>query len=83
MKKITVILEDDELYTALRVQAAKSNRRIKEIVAEALEDWLQFQEDAEDAVFAEEAMAEAGENIPWEQVKREMRLRLKAARVYR
>jgi len=78
MKKITVLLEDDELYTALRVQAAKSNRTIKEIVAEALEDWLEFQEDAEDAVFAKEAMAEAGENIPWEQVKREMRLRLKA-----
>jgi len=78
MRKITVILDNDELYTALKIQAAKTNRRIKEIITEALEDWLQFQEDAEDAAFAKEAMAEAGENIPWEQVKQEMRLRLKA-----
>ena len=73
-----MILDNDELYTALKIQAAKTNRRIKEIITEALEDWLQFQEDAEDAAFAKEAMAEAGENIPWEQVKQEMRLRLKA-----
>ena len=78
MRKITVILDNDKLYTALKIQAAKTNRRIKEIITEALEDWLQFQEDAEDAAFAKEAMAEAGENIPWEQVKQEMRLRLKA-----
>ncbi len=78
MKKITVILEDEQLYTALKVHAAKRNRRIKDIVAEALGDWIQFQEDAEDAAFAKEALAEAGENIPWEQVKQEMRLSLKA-----
>lgn len=78
MRKITVILDNDELYTALKIQAAKANRRIKEIITEALEDWLQFQEDAEDAAFAEKAMAEGGENIPWEQVKREMRLHLEA-----
>lgn len=78
MKKISVVLDDDELYTTLKIQAAKSNRKLKEIICEALEEWLKLQEDLEDAAFAREAMVESGENIPWENIKGEMRLRLKA-----
>ncbi len=47
MKKLTVVLDDDGLYTAVKVEAARRNRPVKEIVAEALQAWLESQEDAE------------------------------------
>lgn len=74
MKKVTVVFDDD-LYTAVKVEAARENRPAKEIVAEALEVWLQAREDVEDAVFAEEAMTEYRQKggIPGEQVKTRMR----------
>ncbi len=58
MKKMTVVFDDDELYTAVKVEAARRNRRLKEIVAEALREWLEVQEDLELAPLIEEAMAE-------------------------
>lgn len=75
MKKMTVVFDDDDLYTAVKVEAARQNRPAKEIVAEALEVWLQAREDVEDAIFAEEAMTEYRQKggIPWEQVKTRMR----------
>ena len=60
MKKMTVFLED-ELYTAAKVEAARLNRTLREVVAEALEGWLELQEDLELAPLIEEAMAEYGE----------------------
>ncbi len=57
MKKMTVVLDDD-LYTAAKVEAARRNRPLKEIVAEALREWLEVQEDLELGALAEEAMAE-------------------------
>jgi plasmid stability protein len=47
MKKLTVVLDDDGLYTAVKVEAARRNRPVREIVAEALRAWLESQEDAE------------------------------------
>jgi len=60
VKKMTVFLED-ELYTAAKVEAARLNRTLREVVAEALEGWLELQEDLELAPLIEEAMAEYGE----------------------
>ena len=57
MKKMTVVLEDD-LYTATKVEAASRNRSLREIVAEALQEWLETREDMELAPLIEEAMAE-------------------------
>ena len=57
MKKMTVLL-NDELYTAAKVEAARRNRRLKDIVAEALHEWLEVQEDLELAPLLDEAMAE-------------------------
>jgi hypothetical protein len=75
MKKMTVVFDDDDLYTAVKVEAARQNRPAKEIVAEALEVWLQAREDIDDAIFAKEAMSEYRQKggIPWEQVKTMMR----------
>ena len=49
---------DDELYRAIKVEAAHSDRPLREIVEEALERWLQAVEDAEDIVASDAAMAE-------------------------
>ena len=57
VKKMTVLL-NDELYTAVKVEAARRNRRLKDIVAEALHEWLEVQEDLELAPLLDEAMAE-------------------------
>ena len=46
-KRMTVIFEDDALYTALKVEAARTDRRAKDIVAEAVREWLEAQEDCE------------------------------------
>jgi len=47
MKRMTVLFEDEELYTAVKVEAARRNRPIKDLVTQALREWLEAQEDAE------------------------------------
>ena len=46
-KRMTVIFEDEELYTALKVEAARKGRYAKDIIAEALREWLETREDEE------------------------------------
>ena len=58
MKRMTVIFEDEALYTAVKVEAARRNRPLKDIVTEALREWLEAQEDAELLPAIEEAQAE-------------------------
>jgi predicted transcriptional regulator len=55
--KVTIDL-DAELYRAVKVEAARADRSVREIVDEALAGWLERLEDAEDAVGAAEALAE-------------------------
>ncbi len=61
--KVTVSFSNDELYRAIRIRAAQSGRQIRDIVEEALEMWLTAQEDAEDIVAANDALAEPGPDI--------------------
>jgi plasmid stability protein len=61
--KVTVAFANDELYRAIRVRAAQTDRQVRDIVEEALEMWLTAQEDAEDALAAADALAEPGEDI--------------------
>lgn len=56
--KVTVAFSDPELYRAVRVRAAQNDRQIRDIIEEALRDWLEQQEDAEDAAASREALAE-------------------------
>lgn len=58
--KVTIAFADDELYRAVRVRAAQSGRQIREIVEQALEQWLSAQEDAEDVAASVDALAEYG-----------------------
>ncbi len=55
--KVTIDL-DPELYRAVKVEAARADRSVREIVDEALAGWLERLEDAEDAAAATEALAE-------------------------
>lgn len=49
---------DDVLYRAIKVEAARSGRAVRDIVGEALERWLEAIEDAEDAAASDAAMVE-------------------------
>ncbi len=55
--KITVDLDPD-LYRALKVEAARADRSIRDVFAEATAAWLERLEDDEDAASAGEALAE-------------------------
>lgn len=47
MKRMTVLFEDETLYTAVKVEAARRNQPLKDLVTHALREWLEDQEDAE------------------------------------
>lgn len=74
VRRMTVVFDDDELYTALKVEAARRSRPAKDIVAEAVREWLELQEDREDLEVARERLTayrrESG--IPHEEVVRKL-----------
>ena len=47
MKKMTVVFDDDALYTTVKVEAARRNQPVKKLISQALREWLEAQEDAE------------------------------------
>ena len=49
---------DADLYRAIRVEAARADRSVREVVEEALRDWLARAEEAEDRESAAAALAE-------------------------
>jgi len=55
--KVTIDL-DNELYRAVKVESARTERSVREIVDEALTRWLEALEDAEDRASADEALIE-------------------------
>lgn len=55
--KVTVELDAD-LYRAVKVEAARSDRSVREILDEAIERWLTNAEDREDRASAGAALAE-------------------------
>ena len=46
-RRMTVVFDDEGLYTALKVAAVRSGQHAKDIVAQAVRDWLQAREDEE------------------------------------
>ena len=55
--KVTIDLDGD-LYRAVKVEAARTDRSVREVVDEALEAWLDSAETREDRESAEAALAE-------------------------
>lgn len=56
--KVTLALQDPELYREIKVEAARSGRAVRDIVEEALQEWLERREAAEDREAAGAALAE-------------------------
>ena len=56
--KVTFATDDEALYRAVKARAASDGRTVREVVEEALRQWLERGEDAEDAAAAREALAE-------------------------
>lgn len=56
--KVTIAFRDDSLYRAARIRAAESGRQVRDVIEEALREWLERQEDAEDVAAAGEALDE-------------------------
>ena len=46
-KRMTIVFDNEELYTALKVEAIRRGRYAKDIVAEAVREWLEAKEDEE------------------------------------
>ena len=55
--KVTIDL-DPERYRAIKVEAARTDRSVRDVVDEALEAWLDTAEAAEDRASADAALAE-------------------------
>jgi hypothetical protein len=55
--KVTFDLDPD-LYRSLKVEAARADRSLRDIVADAIAAWLQRREDDEDRASAAEALNE-------------------------
>lgn len=74
MKKLTVMLEDG-LYRAVKVEAARHEQAVRELVSAALKEWLEILEDRELGPLADEAMAEyeAKGGIPLEEAFPELK----------
>ena len=49
---------DQDLYRALKVEAARSDRSVRDLVEEAIGEWLARAEEAEDRASAAAALAE-------------------------
>jgi hypothetical protein len=40
MRRVTVLFDDEQIYRDVKAEAAKEGRPVKDVVAEALQDWL-------------------------------------------
>lgn len=49
-RRMTVVFDDEELYTTLKVEAARSHRAAKDIVAEALELFFEASHDEREPI---------------------------------
>lgn len=40
MRRVTVLFDDEQIYRDVKAEAAREGRPVKDVVAEALQDWL-------------------------------------------
>ncbi len=73
-RRMTVVFHDEDLYTDLKVEAARRHKPASNIIAEAVREWLEIREDTELLPAIEAARAEWQEKggRPWAQVEQEM-----------
>ena len=73
-RKMTVVFHDEELYTYLKVEAARRHTAASEIIADAVRQWLENREDADLLPLIESARTEWEEKggRPWSEVEHEI-----------
>lgn len=73
-RKMTVVFHDEELYTYLKVEAARRHMAASEIITDAVRQWLENQEDAELLPVIKSARSEWKEKggRPWSEAEREL-----------
>ncbi|MGH2489068.1 MAG: hypothetical protein ACRDFR_05575 [Candidatus Limnocylindria bacterium] len=72
--KVTIAFRDEALYRSVKVIAARTGRQIRDVVEEALEAWLERQEEAEDIEVSRAAIDayERGESVDADEFFRRM-----------
>ena len=72
-RKMTVVFHNEELYTYLKVEAARRHMPASQIISEAVSEWLESREDAELLPAIEAARTEWKEKggRPWSEAERE------------
>ena len=73
-RKMTVVFHNEDLYTYLKVEAARRHMPASEIIAEAVTEWLESREDAELLPVIEAARTEWKEKGGrlWSEVEQEI-----------
>ncbi len=73
-RRMTVVFHNEELYTYLKVEAARRHMAASDIVADAVREWLESREDAELLPIIETAQAEWEEKggRPWSELESEV-----------
>ena len=67
-RKMTVVFHDEDLYTYLKVEAARRHMPASEIIADAVNDWLESREDTE--LMPAEWKEKGGR--PWSEIEGEL-----------
>jgi len=75
-RRMTVVFDDEELYTALKVEAARVHRPAKDLVAEALRMLFEATRGERDAILVRAGMKghEEGLRAPVEEMLKELGL---------
>jgi hypothetical protein len=73
-KRMTVVFHDEELYTDLKVEAARRCTAASEIITDAVRQWLENRGDADLLPVIESARTEWKEKggRPWSEVEQEL-----------
>ncbi len=73
-RKMTVVFHNEDLYTYLKVEAARRHMPASEIIADAVSEWLESREDAELLPVLDSDRTEWKEKggRPWSEAEREL-----------
>ena len=74
-RKMTVVFHDEELYTCLKVEAARRHMPASEIISDAVSEWLESREDAELLPIIEATRTEWKQRggRPWSEAEQELK----------
>jgi hypothetical protein len=73
-KRMTVVFKDENIYTHLKVEAAKRGINASDIVSEAVVEWIESKEDLELAPLIKNSQDEIEVNgtKSWEELKKNL-----------